>query len=375
MRTELCRRLGIEFPIFAFTHCRDVVAAVSQAGGLGVLGAVGFTAEQLEIELKWIDEHVGDKPYGVDIVIPGKYEGKGADLAPDELEAKLKALVPQQHRDYAAKILADHGVPELPAGEKARELLGWTATTAGPQVETILKHPKARVVANALGTPPADVIQEIQASGRLVGALCGRVKHALAHKEAGVDFIIAQGGEGGGHTGDIGSIVLWPQVIAAAAPVPVLAAGGIARGDQMAAALALGAQGVWTGSIWLTVEEAEAAPAQKESYLHATSHDTVRSRSWTGKPCRMLRNDWTEAWEKPDAPKPLGMPLQWMVTADAVSRVHRYAAKAQPVAFNPVGQVVGMMNEVEPVRAVIQRMVEEYVDAVDRLAALNADEA
>jgi NAD(P)H-dependent flavin oxidoreductase YrpB (nitropropane dioxygenase family) len=370
MRTELCRRLGIEFPIFAFTHCRDVVAAVSQAGGLGVLGAVGFTAEQLEIELKWIDEHVGDRPYGVDIVIPGKYEGKGADLPPEELEAKLKELVPQQHREYAAKILADHGVPELPAGEKARELLGWTATTAGPQVEAILKHPKARVVANALGTPPADVIKEIQASGRLVGALCGSVKHALHHKEAGVDFIIAQGGEGGGHTGDIGSIVLWPQVIAAAAPVPVLAAGGIATGTQMAAALALGAQGVWTGSIWLTVEEAEAAPSQKESYLRATSHDTVRSRSWTGKPCRMLRNDWTEAWEKPDAPKPLGMPLQWMVTADAVSRVHRYAAKAQPVAFNPVGQVVGLMNEVKPVREVIFQMVEEYLEAVDRLTAL-----
>jgi NAD(P)H-dependent flavin oxidoreductase YrpB (nitropropane dioxygenase family) len=370
MRTELCRRLGIEFPIFAFTHCRDVVAAVSQAGGLGVLGAVGFSAEQLEVELKWIDDHVGDRPYGVDIVIPGKYEGKGTDLAPEELESKLRALIPPEHRAYAAKILADHGVPELPAGEKARELLGWTATTAGPQVETILKHPKARVVANALGTPPADVIKEIQSSGRLVGALCGSVKHALHHKEAGVDFVIAQGGEGGGHTGDIGSVVLWPQVIAAVAPVPVLAAGGIATGTQMAAALAMGAQGVWTGSIWLTVEEAEAAPAQKESYLKATSHDTVRSRSWTGKPCRMLRNDWTEAWEKPDAPKPLGMPLQFMVTADAVSRVHRYAAKAQPVGFNPVGQVVGLMNEVKPVREVIFQMVEEYLEAVERLNAL-----
>ena len=375
MRTPLCERLGIEFPIFAFTHCRDVVAAVSKAGGFGVLGAVGFNADQLEIELKWIDEHVRDKPYGVDIVIPGKYEGKGESLDAAQLEAKLRELIPQQHRDFAKRLLAEHGVPELPAGEKARELLGWTATTAGPQVETILKHPKVRVVANALGTPPAEVIREIQESGRLVGALCGSVKHALAHKAAGVDFVIAQGTEGGGHTGDIGSIVLWPQVIDAVAPLPVVAAGGIGDGRQMAAALMLGAQGVWTGSLWLTVEEAEAPPAQQESLLRASSQDTVRSRAWTGKPCRMLRNDWTEAWDKTENPKPLGMPLQFMVTADAVARTHRYAAKAQAVAFNPVGQVVGLMNEVKSSRELIVELVEEYLDAIERFRQIQPAEA
>ena len=374
MRTPLCERLGIEFPIFAFTHCRDVVAAVSNAGGLGVLGAVGFTAEQLEIEMKWIDEHVGDKPYGVDIVIPGKYEGKGMD-DPAALEQKLREMIPAEHRAFAKRLLAEHGVPELPEGTQTRELLGWTAATAGPQIEAMLKHPKVKLVANALGTPPADVIKEIQASGRLVGALCGSVKHALAHKAAGVDFVIAQGGEGGGHTGDIGSIVLWPQVIDAVAPLPVLAAGGIGDGRQMAAALMLGAQGVWTGSLWLTVTEAETPPAQKQSLLHATSHDTVRSRAWTGKPCRMLRNDWTEAWEKPENPKPLGMPLQFMVTADAVSRTTQYAAKAQPVAFNPVGQVVGLMNDERSVRDVIMQMVEGYVDATERFEALQPKDA
>ena len=375
MRTPLCEQLGIEFPIFAFTHCRDVVAAVSKAGGFGVLGAVGFNADQLEIELKWIDEHVGDKPYGVDIVIPGKYEGKGESLDAAALEAKLRELIPQQHRDFAKTLLAEHGVPELPAGEKARELLGWTATTAGPQVETILKHPKVRVVANALGTPPAEVIREIQDSGRLVGALCGSVKHALGHKAAGVDFVIAQGTEGGGHTGDIGSIVLWPQVIDAVAPLPVVAAGGIGDGRQMAAALMLGAHGVWTGSLWLTVEEAEAPPAQQESLLRASSQDTVRSRAWTGKPCRMLRNDWTEAWDKTENPKPLGMPLQFMVTADAVARTHRYAAKAQAVAFNPVGQVVGLMNEVKSSRELIVELVEEYLDAIERFRQIQPAEA
>jgi NAD(P)H-dependent flavin oxidoreductase YrpB (nitropropane dioxygenase family) len=372
MRTRFCEQLGIEFPIFAFTHCRDVAAAVSNAGGLGVLGAVGFSAEQLEIELEWIDAHVGDKPYGVDIVIPGKYEGQG-EFDADALEAKLRAAIPHGHREFAARLLADHGVPELPEGERARELLGWTAATAGPQVESILRHDKVRLVANALGTPPADVVRQIQDSGRIVGALCGSVRHALAHKAAGIDFLIAQGSEGGGHTGEIGSMVLWPEVIDAVAPLPVLAAGGIGRGRQIAAALAMGAQGAWTGSLWLTVEEAESPPDQKQSFLKATSADTVRSRAWTGKPCRMLRNDWTEAWAAADTPDPLGMPLQFMVTADAVSRTHRYAAKAQAVAFNPVGQIVGTMNEVQPVRDVVYRLVEEYLEAVERLEALSPE--
>jgi NAD(P)H-dependent flavin oxidoreductase YrpB (nitropropane dioxygenase family) len=374
VHTELCDRLGIEFPIFAFTHCRDVVVAVGQAGGFGVLGAVGFTPEQLEIELKWIDEHIGDTPYGVDIVIPGKYEGMGGEMDPRKLEEELKKLVPEQHRKFVRKVLADHDVPELPADEERRpELLGWTEATATPQVEVALKHQKVKLIANALGTPPKEVIDHIHESGRLVAALCGRANQALKHKQAGVDIIIAQGTEGGGHTGEIGSLVLWPEVIDAVAPTPVLAAGGIGRGRQIAAALAMGAQGVWTGSIWLTVEEAEASPEQMQSYFAATSRDTVRSRSWTGKPCRMLRNEWTEAWEAEDSPGPLGMPLQGMVVSEAMSRVHRYPKAAQKVAFNPVGQIVGTMNEKLAVRDVIYRLAEEYVDAVERLEKLQPE--
>ncbi len=372
MRTELCESLGIEFPIFAFSHCRDVVAAVSQAGGMGVLGAVGFQPEQLAIELKWIDEHVGDKPYGVDIVIPGKYEGMG-EIDPAALEDKLRAAIPEQHRAFAKQLLSDHGVPELPEGERVNELLGWTAATAAPQIEKILEHPKVRLIANALGTPPSEVIDDIHEAGLQVAALCGSARQALAHKKAGVDVIIAQGGEGGGHTGDVGSIVLWPEVIDAVAPTPVLAAGGIGTGRQVAAALAMGAQGAWTGSLWLTVEEADCPPAQMESYMKAGSRDTVRSRSWTGKPCRMLRNEWTEAWGAEDTPDPLGMPLQFMVTAEAVSRTHRYANKAQAVGFNPVGQIVGSMNEVRPVREVIVSLVEEYLEAVERLERLQPE--
>ena len=162
-------------------------------------------------------------------------------------------------------------------------------------------------------------------------------------------------------------------MIDAVAPTPVLAAGGIGTGRQIAAALAMGAQGAWTGSLWLTVEEADCPPAQMQSYFDASSRDTVRSRSFTGKPARMLRNAWTDALAREDTPDPLGMPLQFMVTAEAVSRTHRYAAKAQSVAFNPVGQIVGAMNEMRPVREVVQTLVEEYLEAVERLEALQPE--
>jgi NAD(P)H-dependent flavin oxidoreductase YrpB (nitropropane dioxygenase family) len=371
MHTNVCDMLGIEFPIFAFTHCRDVVAAVSKAGGFGVLGAVGFDPDQLEIELKWIDEHVGDKPYGVDVVIPGKYEGMGEE-DPDKLAGMLRDMVPAGHIEFAKDILAQHGVPELPEEESnSMKLLGWTAATATPQIDVALNHEKVRLIANALGTPPEDVVDEIHDSGRLVAALCGSPAQAMRHKEAGIDIIIAQGGEGGGHTGDVGSIVLWPQVAAAVAPTPMLAAGGVGTGEQIAAALALGAQGVWSGSLWLTVEEADIPPAQKQQLLDATSRDTVRSRAFTGKPCRMIRSDWTDAWERPDTPDPLPMPLQYMVSGDCVARGTRYADKATKVMFNPVGQVVGQLNTVRKARDVVQELVEDYLAAVERLDALN----
>jgi NAD(P)H-dependent flavin oxidoreductase YrpB (nitropropane dioxygenase family) len=372
MRTTLCDRLGIEFPIFAFTHCRDVVAAVSRAGGFGVLGAVGFSAEQLAVELDWIDQNIGDHPYGVDIVIPGKYEGIG-EMDAAKLAESLRAMVPQEHIDFAKKLLADHGVPELPEGETGTgHLLGWTAATAAPQVELALQHDKVKLIANALGTPPDDVIAQVHANGRLVAALCGSARQARKHAEAGIDIVIAQGSEAGGHTGEIGSTVLWPEVIDAVAPVPVLAAGGIGNGRQVASALAMGAEGVWTGSIWLTVAEADSPPAKTEQLLAAKSSDTVRSRSFTGKPARMLRSAWTDAWEAPENPKPLGMPLQYMVSGECVARSSRYADQARDVMFNPVGQIVGSMNRVRSSRELINDLVEEYADAVERLNRLNA---
>jgi NAD(P)H-dependent flavin oxidoreductase YrpB (nitropropane dioxygenase family) len=373
VRTQICDDLGIEFPIFAFTHCRDVVVAVSKAGGFGVLGAVGFTPEQLEIELKWIDENIGDHPYGVDIVIPNTYEGMDSGMSGEELAEMLRKLVPQEHLDFGRKLLADHGVPvDAGTDDDALQLLGWTAATATPQVEVALQHPKMTLIANALGTPPADMIELIHASGRKVAALCGSPYQARKHADAGVDIVIAQGGEGGGHCGEVGSIVLWPQVVKEIAPVPVLAAGGIGSGGQIAAALAMGCQGAWTGSQWLMVEEAENTAVQQQAYADATSRDTVRSRSFTGKPARMLKNDWTEAWETPGNPEPLGMPLQYMVSGMAVKATHKYPDQTVGVAFNPVGQVVGQLTKVEKTATVIERWVQEYVDATTRLDELNA---
>jgi NAD(P)H-dependent flavin oxidoreductase YrpB (nitropropane dioxygenase family) len=372
MHTPICDDLNIEFPIFAFTHCRDVVVAVSKAGGFGVLGAVGFSPEQLEVELNWIDEHIGDHPYGVDIVIPNKYEGMDTDMSGEELGDMLRKMVPQGHLDFARTLLLDHGVPLPEAGEdNSLQLLGWTEATATPQVEIALQHEKVTLIANALGTPPAEIIDMIHKKGVKVAALCGSPRQALKHAEADVDIIIAQGGEGGGHCGEVGSIVLWPQVVKAVAPRPVLAAGGIGSGQQIAAALALGCQGAWSGSQWLMVEEAENTPVQQEAYINATSRDTVRSRSFTGKPCRMLKNDWTDAWQTQGNPEPLGMPLQYMVSGIAVSATHRWPDQTVDVAFNPVGQVVGQFEKVEKTATVMARWVDEYIEATGQLDSFN----
>jgi NAD(P)H-dependent flavin oxidoreductase YrpB (nitropropane dioxygenase family) len=372
MYTKICEDLGIEMPVFAFSHCRDVVVEVSKAGGLGVLGAGFMDADQLREELNWIDGHIGDKPYGVDVVIPQNYVGKGEDeLTEEQLEAKLWDMVPQGHLVFADKLLDEHGVPKWPE-EVRPKILGWTLQTVMPCIEEALTRPNCKLIANALGTPPDNVIKMVKDSGRLIGALCGKKKQALQHKEAGLDFVVAQGTEGGGHTGEIGSMVLWPDIIDAVEPLPVLAAGGIGNGRQMLAAMSMGAAGVWTGSLWLTVEEAHAQPAQKQSLLDAGVDDTVRTKAWTGKGARVLRNDWTDAWDDSDNPDPLEMPLHGLVTADAMRRTEQYAGagETQKVAMNICGQVIGQINEVESCRGVVYRLINEYLEALDKVNAL-----
>ena len=369
MRTEICKKLGIEFPIFAFTHCRDVVVAVTNAGGIGVLGATGFSPEQLEIELNWIDSKVGDKPYGVDVIIPNKYEGQDV-RDPEKMMAIVKAAIPQRHRDFARQLLDDNHVPALPENLNVKDRMAMTELTSAPLVDVALAHDNVKLIANALGTPPPEIIKQIQDSGRMVGALCGKPRHAQHHVDAGLDFIIAQGGEGGGHTGEIGSVVLWPEVVKVAGDIPVLAAGGVGSGEQMAAALALGAQGVWSGSIWLTVTEAETPEVIKDLMFEASSSDTVRSRSFTGKPVRMLKNAWTEGWDGEGNPESLGAPMQMMVAGEALQRMRRYPEQAKEVAFAPVGQIVGKMNTTISAKDQVMDMVTGYLDTTERLAGL-----
>lgn len=371
MQNKVTEMLGIDIPIFAFSHCRDVVAAVSRAGGLGVLGAVAHSPDQLEIDLNWIEAEVGDRPYGVDLIIPAKYagdEGGGYSMS------DIADLIPAEHREFVDDILSRYDVPALPDDEAGGVFritgdtpLPFSERSAGPQLDIALAH-RTEFVANALGPPPQHMIDRCKEEGRIVGALAGKAVHAERHVLAGVDLIVAQGGEAGGHTGEIGSMVLIPEVVDAVAPVPVLGAGGIGRGRQMAAAMALGAQGVWCGSVWLTTEEAETHPAVKEKMLRATSADTIRSRSRTGKPARMLKSAWTEEWDDPTHPAPLGMPLQPILTARAIQRIDHGALKsgsgAEKLANYFVGQIVGTMNETKTSAAVVYEMVDEFIDAI-----------
>ncbi len=369
MRTRLAREMGLEFPIFAFSHCRDVVAAVSRAGGMGVLGALYFTPDELEIELNWIDEHVDGKPYGVDLVMPAKVQlPEGVDAA--NLEHTLEEMITPEHREWVDKVLAEYDVPPLPDDvERGHHLLGWTDATARPQLDVALQH-SPKLLVNALGPPPKDIVDTAHEHGIKVAALASNVQHAHKHVNIGVDIVVAQGTEAGGHTGEISSMVLWPEIIEELPDTPVLAAGGIGKGSQIASALAMGAQGVWTGSLWLTTAESDMSPLVVEKMLEAPSSQTVRSRALSGKPARQLRTEWTDAWERPDCPGYLPMPLQFMLVSDALNRIGR--SQRRELVGMPVGQVVGMMNEVKPVRDVMRQLVEEYVEAVERLDTLNA---
>lgn len=370
MKSPICEMFGIEFPLLAFSHCRDVVAAVSKAGGMGVFGAVNHTPELLEEELSWIDEHVDGKPYGLDLIVPTS--SALGDGAPDK-EALL-AAVPQEHRDFANDVLAKGGVDSPIDADEAREHLFFadnlSSDGAGRALDVAFQHP-VKLVVNALGVPPQMMIDRARENGAKVGALVGSAKHAAKQASAGVDVLIAAGGEAGGHCGEVSTIVLVPEVVRAANGVPVLAAGGIATGEQMAGMMAMGAAGAWCGSVWLTTTEAETSESVKAKMLTASSADTVRSRSRTGKPSRQLRSPWTDAWES-GGPTPLAMPLQTLVSEPALRKLDKLgdggdeAAKALSTYW--VGQAVGLMNETESAAGVVQRFKEEFVEAYERLS-------
>ena len=363
MRNRITDMLAIDYPIVAFSHSAQVTAAVSRAGGFGVFGAGTVSAAKIEEQLAWIDAHCDGKPYGVDLILPLDYAG-AADGGLDA--SALDSAVPAGHRAFVDGLLERYEVPALPNGADRVgkwNMIGSTAKGAAPLIDACFSQP-IRLIASALGPPPAAMVQRARERGVVVAALAGTDAHARNHVAAGADLIVAQGGEAGGHTGQIATIVLVPDVVDAVSPVPVLAAGGIATGRQMAAAMALGAEGVWCGSAWLVTDEAETPEAVKEKFRRATARDTVRSKALTGKAARQLRSAWTDAWDAPDAPQTLPIPLQSHLIAEPQCRIDRGAAAGHEgsVALTNgfVGQVVGRLRGSPTVKEVLQSMVDEY---------------
>jgi NAD(P)H-dependent flavin oxidoreductase YrpB (nitropropane dioxygenase family) len=377
MQSPICAMLGIEFPLLAFSHCRDVVVAVSKAGGMGVFGAASLPPERLEEELAWIDEHIGGRPYGVDLIVPNSFAGKG------EVQRKAPSI-PAEHKAFIAGLLEKHGVDgsNLSLPGAVRSSLGDNMSDDGAArlLEVAFRHPIG-LIANALGVPPPLMLELGKRHNVPVAALVGTRDHALAQVRAGVDILVVAGGEAGGHCGEVATMVLVPEVAGAVEAVgantPILAAGGIVTGRQMAAAMAMGAHGAWTGSVWLTTAEAETNPVVKEKMLAASSRDTVRSKSRTGKPSRQLRSPWTDAWEAEGAPKPLPMPLQSLVSEPALRKVDKLSEGghegAKALATYWVGQGVGLMNEAMGAGQVVQEFKTDWIAACERLNGFIGD--
>ena len=374
MNSKICELLEIEFPLVAFTHCRDVVVAVSKAGGCGVLGAVGMSPEQLEKELKWIDDHIDGKPYGVDVLIPNKMIGRDEEFDAE----KLVAMIPQEYADFRADVLENSNIEASELRTIDTGGSGFAANTQSGGAKALLdvafNHP-IKLIANALGVPPDWMLQMGKDNDVKVAALLGTAQHAINQVKAGVDILVVSGTEAGGHCGSVPTMVLIPEVYEAIQPygdVPILAAGGIVTGKQMAAAMSMGASGAWCGSVWLTTIESEVDPVIKEKMIAANSSQTVRSRSRTGKHSRQLQSTWTDAWESDKAPEPLPMPLQPMVAEPALQKVNKLAAGghagAQDLATYWVGQGVGLMNQSISASDVVQDFKEDFIGAYERMS-------
>lgn len=370
MNNRLCDMLGVDFPLVAFSHCRDVVAAVSRAGGFGVLGVSSFTPGHLEEELSWIDAHVSGRPYGVDVLIPENQPLLSAETT----AAELAARVPARHRDFVVDLLGRHGIAvDRDAAVDASVLPITAPETAERLMDVAFRHP-IRLIANALGIAPPSMLARGRQAGVKVAALVGAKEHALRQMQVGVDILVAQGGEAGGHCGEVSTLVLVPEILRVAGDVPVLAAGGIMTGRQMAACMAMGAQGVWTGSVWLATTESETSQIFRDKMVAASSRDTIRAKSRTGKPSRQLRSAWHDAWEVPDSPGALPMPLMGMISQPAFAKIDRAAEAGNPGAKAMVsyfvGQGVGLIDQVQSAAAVVQNFKEDFAVALTNLTEM-----
>jgi NAD(P)H-dependent flavin oxidoreductase YrpB (nitropropane dioxygenase family) len=372
MRTSFTELAGVRHPIVGFNRSPGVVAAVTNAGGLGVLAASAYTPAELDAQLSWIDERVDGRPYGVDLLVPERF----AAGDPDDIVASLRAQIPDHHVAFVRDLLARYGIPDAERpGSRDAAMAGLTRDGALGLLEVTFSHPIS-LIASALGPPPPAMTDRASKAGVPVAALVGAPKHAYRQVEAGVDLLIAQGTEAGGHTGTIATMVLVPEVVKIAAGRPVLAAGGIASGRQMAAALALGADGVWCGSVWLSAEEDVGNAATKAKFLAAGSSDTVRSPTRTGKPARQLRSAWHDEWERPGSPAPLPMPLQPLLVGDAWERIDAAAEAGGEGALRLesffIGQAVGALDEIRPAAAITGQIIADCEQCIAELGGLLA---
>ncbi len=378
MKNPICEMLGVEFPLIAFSHCRDVIAAVSKAGGFGVLGATAFSPSALEEELE-----VDRRPYrrtplrsrcadSREPLDQGR-EGRHHPIA--------RRTDPQGHKDFVRNLLARHGidVEQAPQTERFRESNARSSLQEDQALrllEVSFRHP-IKLIANALGVPPPSMMEMAHKHGVATAALVGAPEHAVRQAKAGVDIIVAEGAEAGGHCGEVSTLVLIPEVLRAIKPIkniPVLAAGGIMTGRQMAACMAMGAAGVWTGSVWLATTESETTEIFREKMIAARSRDTVRSKCRTGKYSRQLKSAWTEAWEGADSPGPLPMPFQTLISEPALAAAQRAAERGNPKARELVtyfvGQGVGLVDSVKSSRVVVKEFMEEFAEALGDMASM-----
>ena len=357
-RTPLCDRLGIDVPMFSFSHSLEVTAAVSRAGGYGVFGATHDEPEQILEHARALQEMCEGRPFGLDLLLPTVNVERND-------RAAAEAALPEPHKAFVQQLRARHHVPPATKGHlfashvRSKELFA-------AQAEAVLAS-GANLFAMAVGTP-AELVARAKAAGQVTLSLIGSPRHVPGALAAGVDLLVAQGYDAGAHTGTIGTLSLVPQVVAMAGDVPVIAAGGIATGEQFAAALAMGAQGAWTGTVWLASQEHALDPILTQQLMNAGSEDTVISRSWSGKTLRMVRSGWSEAWSAPGAPAPLKMPYQQVLVGELNAAVNEH--RIESLMWTPAGQSVAYLKQVRSVDDIMGELIEQTEQALDRLASL-----
>ncbi len=363
LHTKLCDMLGIEFPIVAFTHCKDVVGAVINGGGFAVLGEAMRTPDQIAADIKWIRQHVGGKPFGIDLVLP-------SSVPPAGTLGELLAKIPAGHRKFAQDIKERYKVPD-PKGQVAlHQWGGLNQEMARAQLDVLLEE-RVPVFTSGLGSP-AFILKAAHERGMKVFGLIGKTRQAKREIEAGVDVIIAQGYDAAGHTGPIGTFSIVPEVVSIAGDVPVVAAGGITTGRHLAAALCLGAAGVWTGTIWLASRESDSDMSVKEKLLAATSDDTVYSKAISGLPMRVLKCPWTDEWGKADAPPVLSAPYQMLLSSDYIQGANDH--RRADLMTEAAGQGVAFVTAMKPARQILFDLVEETLGVLEQVTGASAGE-